>query len=100
MNDEMANFQADLLASIRDMKAGRAARTSQVELTQAASVRSKLGLSQSAFSRLLGVSMRTLQDWEQGRREPNGAAQTLLGIAAEYPDVLRAYIATHSNHAS
>jgi putative transcriptional regulator len=100
MSNEMENFQADLLASVRDMKAGRAARSTQVELTKAAAVRSKLGLSQSAFSRLLGVSTRTVQDWEQGRREPNGAAQTLLGVAAEYPDVLRAYIAAHPNHAS
>lgn len=100
MNDEMAKFQADLLTSVREMKAGRAARSTQVQLTQAASVRSKLGLSQSAFSHLLGVSMRTIQDWEQGRREPNGAAQTLLGVAAEYPEVLRAYIAAHPNHAS
>ncbi len=41
----------------------------------------KTGLSQNAFAELLGVSVRTLQDWEQGRREPCGAAKTLLKIA-------------------
>lgn len=97
MPKELAQFQADLLASVRDMRAGRAARSTQVELTQAAVVRSKLGLSQSAFSHLLGVSIRTIQDWEQGRRVPNKSAQTLLGVASEYPEVLRAYIAMHPN---
>lgn len=97
MDKEMSQFQADLLTSVREMKAGQVGRATKVELTQAAAVRSKLGLSQSAFSRLLGVSTRTVQDWEQGRRAPNGAAQTLLGVASEYPDVLRAYIAAHIN---
>jgi putative transcriptional regulator len=95
MDKEMEQFQADLLASVKSMKAGQAARVTQVPVNQAAEVRAKLGLSQSAFSRLLGVSTRTVQDWEQGRRSPNGAAQTLIGVAAEYPDVLRAYIASH-----
>lgn len=50
-------------------------------------IRSKLNLSQSAFAGLLGVSMRTLQDWEQGRREPQGPAVALLRIAEQHPDV-------------
>lgn len=49
----------------------------------------KSGLSQSEFAKLLGVSVRTLQDWEQGRREPSGAAQTLIAIAERRPEVLR-----------
>lgn len=47
------------------------------------------GLSQSAFAALLGVSTRTLQDWEQGRRKPTGAAQTLLRVAVAHPEALR-----------
>ena len=50
-------------------------------------IRSKLQLSQSAFAALLGVSMRTLQDWEQGRREPQGPAIALLRIAEQHPEV-------------
>lgn len=50
-------------------------------------IRSKLNMSQSAFSGLLGVSMRTLQDWEQGRRSPQGPAVTLLRIAEQHPEV-------------
>lgn len=51
--------------------------------------RAGTGLSQSSFAKLLGVSVRTLQDWEAGRREPSGAAQTLLRIAIQHPRVLR-----------
>ena len=50
-------------------------------------IRSKLKLSQSAFAALLGVSTRTLQDWEQGRRSPQGAAVALLRIAEQHPEV-------------
>ena len=50
-------------------------------------IRLKLKMSQSAFAGLLGVSMRTLQDWEQGRREPQGPAVALLRIAEQHPEV-------------
>ncbi|MGN6231871.1 MAG: helix-turn-helix domain-containing protein [Trinickia sp.] len=89
MDTELEQFQADLLKSVRDMKAGRAARSTQVEPTVAALARAKVGLSQSAFAAMLGVSVRTLQDWEQGRREPTGAARTLLRVAVTHPDALR-----------
>jgi putative transcriptional regulator len=86
---EMEQFQNDLLQSVRQMKAGKAARTSEVSLTSAAEARTKVGVSQSEFATLLGVSVRTLQDWEQGRREPSGAAKTLLRIAAQSPEAVR-----------
>ena len=54
------------------MKAGKAARVATVEVSPAAEARNKVGMSQSEFAKLLGVSVRTLQDWEQGRREPSG----------------------------
>lgn len=50
-------------------------------------IRSKLKMSQSAFAGLLGISIRTLQDWEQGRREPPGPAVALLRIAEQHPEV-------------
>lgn len=51
--------------------------------------RERSGLSQARFAALLGVSVRTLQEWEQGRRQPSGAARTLLKVAERYPEILR-----------
>ncbi|MCS3468161.1 putative transcriptional regulator [Pseudomonas sp. JUb42] len=89
MDSEMEQFQSDLLASVRQMKAGKAARSTEVRLSVAAEARAKVGISQTAFALLLGVSLRTLQDWEQGRRQPTGAAQTLLRVASQHPEALR-----------
>ncbi|MES2818669.1 MAG: helix-turn-helix domain-containing protein [Pseudomonadota bacterium] len=89
MDRELEQFQQDLLASVRQMKAGKAARSTEVKLSGAAEARAKVGVSQSAFAQLLGVSLRTLQDWEQGRRQPTGAAQTLLRVASQHPEALR-----------
>ena len=72
------------------MKAGRAARITEVQLPAAADARARTGLSQSQFATLLGVSVRTLQNWEQGRSQPSGAAQTLIRVAIVAPEVLRA----------
>lgn len=54
-----------------------------------AGARAATGLSQAAFAKLLGVSVRTLQEWEQGRKTPSGAAATLLKVAARHPKVLK-----------
>ncbi|SIR63690.1 putative transcriptional regulator [Pseudomonas sp. B10] len=84
MVDELEQFRQDLLESVSQMKAGKAARLRQVPLSMAAEARAKVGASQSAFAKL-----RTLQDWEQGRRQPTGAAQTLLRVASQHPEALR-----------
>jgi len=89
MPSEVQKFQADLLESVKQMRRGQAARVTKVILPAAAEARAKVGLSQHDFAILLGVSARTLQDWEQGRREPTGAAKTLLRVAVSHPDVLR-----------
>ncbi len=86
---EIKQFQDDLLQSVRDMRSKRAAKTTKVVVTRASEARSRVGLTQTEFAKLLGVSVRTLQDWEQGRREPTGAAQTLLRVAEQHPRVLR-----------
>jgi len=50
--------------------------------------RQKLGLSQSRFARLLGISVRTLHHWEQGSRTPSGSARVLLRVAAQHPEAV------------
>jgi DNA-binding transcriptional regulator YiaG len=59
--------------------------------------RASLGLSQQGFAEMLGISTRTLHDWEQGRREPSGAAKTLLKIAAQYPEVVQNVMRQHDS---
>jgi len=86
---EMAKFCDDLLASAREAKAGIKARTTLVNVPSVVLARNKSGLSQSQFAVLMGVSVRTLQGWEQGRIAPSGAAKTLIRIAESHPEVLR-----------
>ena len=88
MPSELEQFQVDLLASVKQMRRGQAARVTAAKLSAAAQARAKTGLSQQAFATLIGVSARTLQDWEQGRRQPTGAAKTLLSVAATHPQIL------------
>lgn len=86
--DAKRDLGAELLKSVRQMKAGRAGKIHKVAVPPVVSARMKSGLSQPAFAKLLGVSVRTLQDWEQGRRQPSGAAKTLIAIADRSPKVL------------
>ncbi len=76
----------EILEGIREIKRGEHGRVTTIP--PVASIREKTGLSQAVFADLLGVSVRTLQEWEQGRRAPAGAARTLLMIAAKNPRAL------------
>jgi putative transcriptional regulator len=78
-----------LLQSIREMKAGSAARVTKIEPNEVVQARHITGLSQADFAQALSISKRTLQEWEQGRRSPSGAAQSLIRIAMRHPEVLR-----------
>lgn len=89
MPSDLEKFQDDLLESVRQMGNIAAARVTQVKISDAAEARATVGLTQAEFAHLLGVSTRTLQDWEQGRRQPTGAAKTLLRVVAKHPNVLR-----------
>jgi putative transcriptional regulator len=80
------NIGMEILEGIREIKRGRHGHVTNVP--SIASIREGTGLSQSRFAELLGVSVRTLQEWEQGRRAPSGAARTLLRIAEKNPRAL------------
>ena len=86
--DAKRDIGAELLQSVREMKAGKHNRVHQIKISSVIEARQKVGLSQAEFAELLGVSKRTLQDWEQGRREPSGAAKSLLEVARKRPEVL------------
>ena len=87
--EKRRNIGREIAGGIRDIKAGRAGRRYTVGSFPIVRAREKSGLSQSQFAALLGVSVRTLQEWEQGRREPSAAAKTLIKIAEIDPHVLR-----------
>ncbi len=80
------DLATELLQSVREMKAGQ----TRVAFSPVVEARQKTGLSQSQFAGLLGVSVRTLQGWEQGRKQPSGAARTLLAIASVNPKAVLA----------
>ena len=65
-----------------------ATRVDRIEPDSVAVVRARLKLSQTEFARLLGISQNTLQNWEQGRRKPSGAARVLLKVAARHPEAV------------
>ena len=114
--DAKRDIGAELLQSVRDLKAGRRGRKTTIEMLSDGrvrrcieqpggkvaeeeilsgarwallSARSRSGLSQAEFAAALGVSKRTLENWEQGRAEPTGPAKVLLSLVAKYPDTVK-----------
>jgi putative transcriptional regulator len=80
------NIGLEILDGIRELKRGETGRITKVPVVQ--DIRENMRLSQSEFARLVGISVRTLQDWEQGRRVPSGPARTLLLVAERNPKAL------------
>lgn len=83
--DAKRDIGAELLESVKQMKRGEG----RVVYSPVIAARIKAEMSQAEFAALLGVSVRTLQSWEQGRKQPSGAARTLLAIALRTPEALR-----------
>ena len=82
-----------LLQSVREMKARNFARVTEIEVNAVVQARQSTGMTQAEFASALSISKRTLQEWEQGRRSPSGAAQALVRIAQKHPNVLREALA-------
>jgi putative transcriptional regulator len=89
----------ELVESVKQMKAiqggrlkpGRVTRVEDLlrgEMVDVAALRARFKLSQAKFAELLGISVGTLQNWEQGRRQPEGPAKVLLRVAAMHPEAL------------
>jgi len=90
MKDELFR---ELVASVREGGAilrgqAEASRAFVVEEPDVAAIREEYGLSQAKFAALLGISVRTLQNWEQGRRQPQGPAKVLLRVASRHPEAV------------
>jgi len=92
--EALAKFEAErdvwkeVLEGVKEIKAGGGKRSKVRPTLPVVDLRLKSGLSQVQFAAALGVSKRTLEQWEQGRREPSGAAKQLLKIAERHPEVL------------
>jgi putative transcriptional regulator len=76
----------EILDSIQDIKQGLGKKRIVEGYEDVRRIRQELNLSQEAFSSLMCISIRTLQEWEQGRRHPRGPALSLLRIAHKHPE--------------
>ncbi len=75
------------------------ARVTQIDEPDVKQIRKKLGLTQSEFASIMGISIGTLRNWEQDRRSPQGAARVLLWITSEYPDIVLETVRKHNERA-
>jgi putative transcriptional regulator len=83
------NIANEVLEGIREIKSGRAARRTVIDVpVEIKKIRENLEMSQAEFASLLCVTKRTLQEWEQGRCKPTGAALKLLLVASRHPEAL------------
>lgn len=86
MNKGRRDVGKEILEGLQEIKRGDHAHV--ITVPDVIRIRKYAGLSQAQFARLLGVSVRTLQDWEQGRRRPSGTARTLMMIAERDPQAV------------
>jgi putative transcriptional regulator len=88
-HEDKRDVWQEVLDSVDEITEGGGKRCNMVPLAAAARARLKSGLSQAQFAALLGVSKRTIEQWELGRWEPSGAARTLIKIAESRPEILK-----------
>ena len=85
MKAEKRDIGIELLQAIQDIKKGKGITIENNN--DIINIRKQLHLSQKAFADFMHINLRTLQEWEQGRRKPRGAAISLLKIAHRHPEV-------------
>jgi putative transcriptional regulator len=97
MNDKDFDLLCESIRQAGEIRRGvrKPSRTFVIEDPNPKEIRERLGLSQSRFASIIGVSVRTLQNWEQGRREPEGPAKALLRVVDREPQAV-----LHALHAS
>ncbi|WIM84958.1 type II toxin-antitoxin system MqsA family antitoxin [Gallibacterium anatis] len=81
-------IKASLTSALKQAKSGKYARISKVQVSPIVETRLKTGLSQNKFAETLGISVNTLRSWEQGNRQPSGAAATLLHLLNKRPELV------------
>lgn len=86
--DAKRDIWQETLDALDDIRSGRIGHMQIIDQSWVLEARQKSGFSQSRFAELLGVSVRTLQDWERGSRKPTKAALSLIQIAQKRPDIL------------
>jgi putative transcriptional regulator len=97
MNENDFDLLCESIRQAGEIRRGvrKPSRTFVIEDPDPKAIRERLGLSQSRFASIIGVSVRTLQNWEQGRREPEGPAKALLRVVDREPQAV-----LHALHAS
>ena len=97
MNENDFELLCESIRQAGEIRRGvrKPSRTFVIENPDPKAIRERLGLSQSRFASIIGVSVRTLQNWEQGRREPEGPAKALLRVVDREPQAV-----LHALHAS
>lgn len=99
-DDLFEELQASVRQGARVLRnAEAAARSFEIPEADVAAIREAYGLSQAKFASLMGISVRTLQNWEQGRRIPRGPARVLLRVAALHPDAVLDVVRPGRKHA-
>lgn len=82
------NLGQEILESIQAIKRGEGRSYTVAAPDEPKVIRERMKLGISAFASLLGVSVKTLRNWEEGKRKPSGASKSLLVVAARHPEVL------------
>ena len=98
--DRQIALDPDTAPEATDADLARARRVYPPDFVDVRAVRARLGLSQAAFAARFGFRLRTVQEWEQGRRRPEGPARTLLKLIDRAPEVVDRLLAAEEEPAA